>query len=98
MIGAPRIQGRVGQVEDPPELKGKWTFTIWVSCIGDGEEPQEIFSGLIFETEEQALQELKNATQIACEAVQEKLGVPKSEQGYFLDLQSNEFRNFREEN
>lgn len=40
MIGTPRLQGKVGQVEEckeDPSIVGKWTFAIFrvCECVGD---------------------------------------------------------------
>lgn len=97
MVDGPRICGRAGQISDgPPEAIGKWTFEVSMAPFGGG-EPEPVFQcGEWWDTKEEALVNLRKAVQIALEVVQEKIAGKAT--GDYLDLKSNTFRNFRDEN
>jgi hypothetical protein len=86
----PRIRGKVGQADDPPEMAGKWFFSLWVSELGAGDvDDSNPDFGPIgpWDTEAQAKRELERAAQIACEAVEEKVTGKKS--GEYVDMKTN---------
>lgn len=84
----PRIRGRLAQIEDPPELKGKWAYEIsmW-DLIGEtmiGGEPIKMLGP--FDTEEEACRIGKEACRVCCDTVEEKTTGQKS--GKYLDLKN----------
>ncbi len=92
----PRFQGRVGQIEDPEEFKGKWAFEVWLSFIGDGNEPKSLGMQGPFDTEETAHFELKLAVNKLVKTAQEAVGAEPN--GDCIDLKTNKIRNIGEEN
>jgi len=81
----PRISSRIGQAEEPPELRGKWFFEIFLTQLGeeiDLKNPIGTFGP--FESEEEAKKESANACRLACEEF-EKRTCGKVSGGY-LDL------------
>lgn len=85
----PRIQGKVGQATEPPEVAGKWYFEMWLTSIGGGEGDSLGLFGP-WETEEQAKVELRRASQMAVETIEEKMDGKKS--GKYIDMKTNSVR------
>lgn len=87
MTGIPRIRGKVGTIEDPPEWRGQFCFEISMWTL-DGEtqvgDPIGPFGP--YKTEKEAQDALRSATRKACEAVE--LGVTGQISGKFLDLKN----------
>lgn len=91
----PRVRGKTGKVEDPPEYAGKWAWTIWViiQATGKPDTPvREIHSHELdperfFDTEGAAKLDLeKEATQV-CKLLNEALGGTGDEG--FLDMKDD---------
>lgn len=89
----PRIQGRVGEIESPPELAGRFTFEVFLSFMGDG-EPQKVFQGPDYATHEEAMKELRNACRICCEKIETDIDGKPS--GKFIDMKTNHLRSWDE--
>lgn len=85
----PRIRGKVGQATEPADVAGKWFFEMWLSQMGEGEGDSLGMFGP-FDTEEQAQAELRNACQLACEAIEKKMTGEIS--GHYIDMKSNELK------
>lgn len=85
----PRIMGRVGRIEQPPELVGKWAFEIRVSLLGSG-DGDSLGEWGPFDTEEIAQTELVKACKLACEAAEEAAGLPPS--GKYIDMKTNQLK------
>lgn len=81
-FGAPRVQGRVGQVEEcanDPTWVGQWMWNLKVSIIGLDQNkfpPIELQSPTPFSTEKQALEAMEVAAEIAIKECQVALGAP----------------------
>lgn len=84
----PRIRGKVGQIEEPEELKDKWCFNLSLWTF-DGEtqigEPFGPFGP--FDSEEIAQKELMIAARVACEGIEKAAGFEPS--GKYIDLKAN---------
>lgn len=93
-VGTPRIQARTGQITDPPELVGKWTFEIHLTYIGGGEDKKVLQCPAYFETEAEAKTAMREAARVACEACEKMMGSEVS--GNYLDLKSNAVRKWDE--
>jgi hypothetical protein len=92
MIGTPRIQARVGEIEDPPELKGKWTFEIILSILGT--DMRESFQcRKSFDTKEEAHQEMELEVQKITKIASEGVG---SDPEKYVDLKTGQLRNWKE--
>lgn len=99
MIGCPRFQGKVGQAEDhadnPPDVRGKWFFTLWVSIIGDGKPPRTLLENCgPWPTEDVAKAHLRKACQICVESYEQ--AVTGKVSGDFIDLKDNLQKNFKD--
>lgn len=70
-------------------MVGKWFFEMWFTTIGGGDgDSLGIFGP--WETEKEAQAELRRASQLACETVQEKIeGKPS---GQYVDMKTNTVR------
>lgn len=96
MIAVPRIQGRVGQIEAPPELAGKWVFSLWMSFVGDGQEPRTLLENIgPYPTRDIAMAQLRLATKRALDATYEAAGMKPT--GDYVDLKDNRTKNFNDE-
>lgn len=80
----PRIRGSAIQKEN-----GKWTFFMLVGELGK-EEHDEYNFDFDFDTKELAIEELKRAAQIACEAFEK--GVDGKVSGNYIDMKTNSTR------
>lgn len=80
----PRIRGNAIQKEN-----GKWTFMILVGMLGSDECDEYNFK-FDFETKEEALTELRKASQMLCEAVEKKVDGKAS--GKYIDMKTNQTR------
>ena len=89
----PRIRGKVGQIETPIEDKDKWVFTVWLTAFGEG-EGKELTTQGPFETEKEALQELKKCARKITEFYQKEYIGEIS--GKYLDMKTNEMRDWDE--
>lgn len=83
----PRFQGKVGQASDPPEMRGKWFFTIWVSFLGHGEKAEELGPIGPWDTEEKAHEELLNAIRLSSEDYEKRMTGESS--GEYIDMKTN---------
>lgn len=100
MIGTPRLQGKVGIIEEAEDAKevGKFAFNIWFSVIGHDEET-ELGPWGPYETESDAKSALKKKAQ---EILKEINNVLRNETGEeiddntYLDLRSGLKRTWRE--
>lgn len=95
MINMPRIQARTGEVQDPPELKGKFVFEVFLSFVGDGREPERILQSKPFDTEVEAKKEMRDAVELLIKESQKAYGAEPT--GEYIDLKTNETK-IREEN
>lgn len=82
----PRIRGKVGQANHPPEMAGKWFFEMWLSDIGDGEGKSIGMCGP-YENKDDALVALRHASQVACEACE--VGMGQKPSGEYIDMKTN---------
>lgn len=89
----PRIQGRVGEIESPPELAGRFTFEIFFSVIGQG-DPEKVFQGPDYATYEEAMRELRQACRAACEKIE--MDIDGETSGKFIDMKTNHLRSWDE--
>lgn len=80
----PRIRGSAIQKDN-----GKWTFFLFVGFMGQ-EECDEYNFDFDFETKEDAIEELKRAAQVACEAIE--IGFDGEPSGKYIDLKTNSTR------
>ena len=96
MIGMPRIQGKLVQVESPKELEGYWTFELFMQIIGSGNTSQSIFkawdSDLIFKTKPEAHDKMMEAVKFVCDDIQKK--TQGFSDGKYVDLKTNEAKIF----
>ena len=93
----PRIQGKIGQGDEPGHPHhGKWFFTVWFSTLGGG-EAKEVGTFGPWETEQIAKDELKKACRLGCEALEEKLGGDGKPSGHYIDMKTNELRPWDEQ-
>lgn len=85
-----RIRGKVAQIEEPVEYKDKWIFSVWITPIGgggvDNDDPDFGPYGP-YETEERALQKLREFSKLACEYIEKELTGKVS--GKYIDMKSN---------
>lgn len=84
----PRIQAKVGQIEDPPEFKDKWAFSIWVSSLGGAtgnDEPLKTIGP--FDTKDEAHAEMQKAVRLVCEIAEKELTGKTS--GAYIDMKTN---------
>ena len=83
----PRIRGKVGIMDYPKDLVGKFAFEISMWTF-DGEtrigEPFGPFGP--FDTEQQAQDELRKAVRFVCETLEKDAGLEPS--GNFLDMKN----------
>lgn len=85
----PRIQGRVGQVEDPPDLKGKWAFEITVTILGT--DASDTFGPIgYWDTEATALQNLQDCVKMLVEKFEKDTTGNIS--GEYFDMKTNSRR------
>lgn len=91
-IIGPRIQGKVGQVEEPLELKGKWSYCIWISVIGSDGELIEMQSPGVWDTQHLAMAALREKTN---ELIKEVNKIVTGEASAdFYDLNAKKNRNY----
>ena len=88
MIG-PRIQGKVGQVEEPPEFKGKWSYCIWISVIGSDKDPIELQAPGCWDTKELALLALREKAKELVKDINKIATGKESEEFYDLNAKKN---------
>lgn len=89
----PRIQGKVGQATEPPEVVGKWFFEIWLTSIGGG--PGESMGQFgPWDSEAIAKQELEKAARLAVEAIETQVDGKAS--GEYIDMKTNQRRKWDE--
>jgi hypothetical protein len=93
MNNIPRIRGKVGQIETPKEQKGKWAFTVWITSFGEGEGKVVTTQGP-FDTAKQALDELRKCARVVSEFYEKAFTGKVS--GQFIDMKTNELRNWEE--
>ncbi len=92
--GAPRIRGRVGQAEEPAEMKGKWFFEVFVTEIGAGEPKDPIGPFGPYDTEVEAQEKLRGACRMACEEIEKAFAGGVS--GKVLDMKDNKIKSWDE--
>lgn len=89
MTAIPRIQGRVGQIEDPEDIKGKWAFEITISMLGDPTcEPHTSGPFGPWDSEKIALEELEKAVKLCTEKYEEAVTGEVSGQYYCVKTDS----------
>lgn len=86
----PRVCGRVGEIVDPVELRGRFTFEVFIGFIGHG-EPEKIFNGPDYATESEAKTALLEASRLVCKKIEESFGV---DAGKFIDLKDNRLKSW----
>jgi hypothetical protein len=89
----PRIRGRVGQVNEPEEMKGKWVFELELTTLGGGDAnvlPLGIFGP--YQTEAEAHKKLQEASRTVCEEIERKMMGKSS--GKYIDMKTNEVRSW----
>lgn len=89
----PRIRGKVGQIEEPIEDRGKYAFTLWLTTVGGG-EGKELGTWGPYPTEAEAKAEMKKTAQVAVEAWE--IHSTGSKSGKYIDMQTNELRRWEE--
>lgn len=99
MIGLPRIQGKVGIIEDPPDKKGLYAFTIWFSIMGHAEK-KEIGPFGPFKTKKEAQTalkaEAKNMSGLICKLMKDS-GIKNSmSSDEYFDLKEGVIRKWQE--
>jgi hypothetical protein len=92
MIGAPRIQGKVGQVEEPIELRGQWSFYLKISFLGTDLEPIEFQCPETWPTELKAKEAMRKLATDIVKDVQKKAGFEPT--GDFIDFKTNRLNNW----
>ncbi len=90
----PRIQGKVGQAEEPIEMKGKWFFEMWLTTLGGEDDKVSLGQFGPWDDERQAKQELKKAARLACEAMEQRMEGKVS--GKYIDMHTNQTRSWDE--
>lgn len=83
----PRFQGKVGQATDPPEVRGKWFFTVWISILGHAEEAKEIGPIGPWDSEARAQEELQTAIKHMAEDYEKRTTGQVS--GEYVDMKTN---------
>lgn len=83
----PRLQGKVGQATEPPEMVGKYFFTIWITALNEPHWRKELGPFGPWDTKETAERELSNAAQMICEEVEKLHGGQVT--GEYFDLKTN---------
>lgn len=91
----PRIQGKVGQVEDAKDktLIGKWTYTIYVSVIGLDKKIEFNFDNF-YTSEKEAAAALREECQKIASIITEEVFGEKTSR--YLDLKSGQVRPWME--
>lgn len=79
----PRLKGRVGEIEPGQGHDGKWAFEIHF-CDISGKSLGEPFTAGPYETEKEALKEIKGALKFCCEEFEKKTTGQVS--GKFFDM------------
>lgn len=88
----PRARGAAGEVEDPPEFRGKWCWTIWV-VIESTTHPEmpvreihshEMEPQRFFDTKEAAIKDMEKEAIQVCRLLNQACG-GTGEEG-FLDM------------
>ena len=82
----PRIQGKIGTVEDPPEFAGQFCFQLFLSTMGGG-EPESLGQWGPFKTEPEAKRAMMEMTRVACEAIEKSVDGKTS--GKYIDMKDN---------
>lgn len=86
-MNIPRIRCKSGQIESPPELAGKWCFTVSLWTFdGETQIGDDIGPFGAFDTQEQAINESKKAAQMACEDIEKNVDGKVS--GKYLDMKN----------
>lgn len=90
----PRIQGRIGQAEPGQGVDGKFFFEIIFSEIMRGPigDPMGPFGP--FDTEKQALTEMRKAVKTCCDTLQLKM--EGATNGEYFDMKTNSIRKWDE--
>ena len=86
----PRARGKVGQVESPPELAGKWIWSLFIVIQSPGQadmpvreiHSHELKEERFFTTEREAKIDLEKEAVQVCKILNEALG-GTGEEGFF---------------
>ena len=81
----PRIRGSAIQKEN-----GKWTFFLLISTLGQDENTDEYNFNYDFDTQAEAIAELKKAAQIVSEEYERQ--ITGSVSGKYIDMKTNSTR------
>lgn len=79
-----RFKGRVGVIEDPPELVGKFAYTITVHSLDGSEQYGEPITRGPFDTEKEAQRSMRDHIRYGCDEAQRVVG--KEPDGKYIDL------------
>lgn len=91
-----RLKGATGEVAEPPEYAGKWTFEVKLLLDGHGDgEPLINYGTVLCDTEGEADKELEKAVGLALRELQKRLGVDPN--GLCLDLKTNTFKHLTDQ-
>lgn len=86
----PRIRGSVGVIETPPEHKGKFAFSVWITELGGGMPDHESPDfGPIgpYVSESEAKIKLMEFVKIISETIEKKIDGKVS--GTYIDMKTN---------
>lgn len=85
----PRIKGKIGQYEQPLELKDKYCFEIFISELGGGEgESMGVFGP--FESKDVASKELKNVVKVIVDTYEKSMNGVVSRN--YIDMKDNKIK------
>lgn len=79
----PAIRCRIGQAEDPPDVKGKWFVEVSIHMSPEDKTPGVTLVGP-FDTEAMAAEASRKAAKVACDSVCEFFGHEPS--GLYYDM------------
>lgn len=89
----PRLQGKIGVLEEPPEWKGQFGFEIYLTFMGEG-RGNRMGLWAPFKTEQEARVELRKVSREMSETIEMEMTGKIS--GQYLDMKTNEMRNWEE--
>lgn len=92
----PRLQGIVGQIEEPDEYKGQFAFEVYLSFMGDNQEPKQVFMSKPFKQENEAHHAMRKIIRDMIKMLQEIYGHEPT--GEAIDLKTNKIVNIGMEN
>lgn len=81
-VPIPRFQGNA------IEKDGGWSWILWITMLGDNNDPMTVETKDIFPTKELAIDDLMKAVKLGCDVFQKKFMGGSS--GEYIDMKSNE--------